>query len=62
MKHLRDVRTRHLHALRKLRLRHAQLLHPQQDAAKKRGTYPINGGHDFTLKSLRLRNAIDNEL
>ena len=38
VKHLRDVRTRHLHALRKLRLRHAQLLHPEQDAAKERGT------------------------
>ena len=38
MKHLRDVRTRHLHALRKLRLRHPKLLHPMKDAAEERGT------------------------
>ena len=33
MKHLRDVRTRHLHPLGKLRLRHAERLHPEQNAA-----------------------------
>ena len=38
VKHLGDVRTRHLHALRKLRLRHPQLLHPEQNAAKERRT------------------------
>ena len=38
VKHLGDVRTRHLHALRKLRLRHAELLHPEQNAAKERRT------------------------
>ena len=38
MEHLRDVRTRHFHALRKLRLRHPQLLHPEQNAAEERGT------------------------
>ena len=38
MEHLRDVRTRHLHALRKLRLRHPQLLHPEQNAAEERRT------------------------
>ena len=38
MEHLRDVRTRHLHTLRKLRLRNAQLLHPEKDAAKERRT------------------------
>ena len=38
VQHLGDVRTRHLHALRKLRLRHAELLHPAQNAAKERGT------------------------
>ena len=38
VKHLRDVRTRHLHALSKLRLRHAELLHPEQNAAEERGT------------------------
>ena len=38
MKHLRDVRTRHLHALSKLRLRDFKLLHPDQNAAKERRT------------------------
>ena len=44
VKHLRDVRTRHLHALRKLRLRHPQLLHPEKDSAEERGTDFINRG------------------
>ena len=44
VKHLRDVRTRHLHPLRKLRLRHAQLLHPEKDAAEERGTDSVNRG------------------
>ena len=35
--HFRDVRTRDLHALGKLRLRNAQLLHAAEDAAEKRG-------------------------
>ena len=38
VEHLRDVRTRHLHALSKLRLRHSQLLHPEQNAAEERRT------------------------
>ena len=38
VKHFRAVRTRHLHPLRKLRLRHSQLLHPEKDAAETRGT------------------------
>ena len=38
MEHLRDVRTRHLHALSKLRLRHPKLLHPEQNAAEERRT------------------------
>ena len=41
VKHLRDVRTRHLHALRKLRLRHSQLLHPQKNSPKKDRPYVI---------------------
>ena len=44
MEHLRDVRTRHLHALRKLSLRHAELLHPEKDSAKERRTDFINRG------------------
>ncbi len=44
VKHLRDVRTRHLHALSKLRLRHAELLHPEQNAAEERRTNFINRG------------------
>ena len=35
--HFRDVRTRDLHALGKLRLRNAQLLHAAEDAAEERG-------------------------
>ena len=46
VKHLRDVRTRHLHALRKLSLRHSQLLHPQQNAAEE--------GTDQVIGSFRL--------
>ena len=38
VKHLRDVWTRHLHALRKLRLRHPQILHPKKNAAEERRT------------------------
>ena len=38
VKHLRDIRTRHLHALRKLRLRHPKLLQPEQNAAEERRT------------------------
>ena len=47
VKHLGDVRTRHLHALRKLRLRHPQLLHPEQNAAKERRTNFINRLHSL---------------
>ena len=38
VKHLGDVRTRHLHALSKLRLRHPQLLHPEKDSTEERRT------------------------
>ena len=38
VQYLRDVRTRNLHAFRKLALRDPQLLHPEQDAAKERRT------------------------
>ena len=44
MKHLRDVRTRHLHPLRKLALRNTQLLHPEKDAAEERRTDSVNRG------------------
>ena len=44
VQYLRDVRTRHLHALSKLRLRHAELLHPEQNAAEERGTDSVNRG------------------
>ena len=47
MKHLRDVRTRHLHTLRKLRLRHPELLHPQQNAPKECRTDFINRLHSL---------------
>ena len=47
MEHLRDVRTRHLHALRKLRLRHPQLLHPEQYPPQKRRTDFINRLHSL---------------
>ena len=49
VKHLRDVRTRHLHALSKLRLRHAELLHPEQNAAKERRTDFIYCIHSLQL-------------
>ena len=39
------IRARHLHALRELCLRHPQLLHPEQNAAKERRTNFINRGH-----------------
>ena len=39
---LRDVRARDLHAMRKLRLRHAQFLHPQQYPPQKRRSDTIN--------------------
>ena len=45
VEHLRYVRTRHLHALRKLRLRYAQLLHPEKDAAEERGADMVNSLH-----------------
>ena len=34
--HLRDVRARHLHAPRQIRLRHPQLLHPPENPSQKR--------------------------
>ncbi len=43
--HLRDVRPRHLHPPRQLRLRHPQLLHPEKDSAKERRPYPIHCFH-----------------
>ena len=42
---LGDVRTRDVHAPGKLGLVDAQLLHPKEDLAKKRGTNMIDGGH-----------------
>ena len=47
MEHLGDVRTRHLHPLRKLRLRHAELLHPEQNAAEERRTNFIYCGRSL---------------
>ena len=47
MEYPRDVRTRHLHPLSKLRLRHSQLLHPEQNAAEERGTDFINRLHSL---------------
>ena len=47
---LRDVRTRHLHPLRQLRLRHAQFLHPPQDAPQKRRAYSVNRLHELELR------------
>ena len=43
-----DVRTRHLHPLRQLRLRHAQFLHPPQDAPEERRSDSI---YDFHVLS-----------
>ena len=45
MEHLRDVWARDLHALRQLRLRHAQLLHSKEYAPEKCGAYAINSVH-----------------
>ena len=45
VKHLRDVRTRHLHPLGEIRLRQPQLLHPQEDSPQERGADLINGRH-----------------
>ena len=45
VENFRDVRTRHLHPLRELRLRDAQLLHPQQYTPQERRSYPINRLH-----------------
>ena len=47
MQHLCDVRTRHLHALSKLRLRHPQLLHPPQYPPQKRRSNFINRLHSL---------------
>ena len=43
--HLGDVRPRHLHATRQLRLRNAQLLHPPQDPPQKCRANPVNRFH-----------------
>ena len=42
VQHFRNIRTRHLHALGKLGLRHAQLLHAAEYAAEERGANMVN--------------------
>ncbi len=42
---LRDVRTRHVHPPREIRLRHAQFLHPAQDAPEKRRSDSVYDFH-----------------
>ena len=44
--HFRDVRSRDLHALGKLRLRNAQLLHAAEDAAEEGGAYMVDCGQE----------------
>ena len=46
MQHLRDVRTRHLHAPRKFCLRHAKLLHPPQYPPQKHRPNPVYRFHN----------------
>ena len=43
--HLRDVRTRNIHAFRERRLRKAQILHPKNQLSQKRRTYPVYRFH-----------------
>ena len=45
MQHLRDVRPRHLHPPRQLRLRNAQFLHPEQNLPQECRSYFVDGGH-----------------
>ena len=47
VQNLRDVRTRYLHALREIRLRHAKLLHPEKDSTEEGGAYAVDGGHSL---------------
>ena len=48
--HLRDVRPRHLHPPRQLRLRHPQLLHPPEYPPQKRRADMVNCGQgDLTM-------------
>ena len=42
MEYFRDVRTRDVHPLREVRLRHAQLLHPEKNATKERRANMVN--------------------
>ena len=53
VQHLRDVRPRDLHPTRKLRLRDAKLLHPQQYLPQKRRSALVNRLHIFQSKPLR---------
>ena len=50
--HFRDVRTRDLHALGKLRLRNAQLLHATEDAAEEGGGDMVNCGQGELAKGI----------
>jgi len=49
VQHFRNIRTRDLHALGKLGLRHPELLHAAEDAAKERGADMVNSGQGVYL-------------
>lgn len=49
VQHFRNIWTRDLHALGKLGLRHPELLHAEENAAKERGADMVNCGHGVYL-------------
>ena len=60
MQHLRDVRPRHLHPPRQLRLRNPQLLHAQQNLPQKSRSYFVDvhiTGFELLVSSFGLRVA-----